>query len=190
MKKILLILLIGVFASSCSEDCKKEYNVYKKIPSRDAKTLIISEDTCIDGDVNFDEIVRINGNTTLTILGDVVFESTVIFTGEGTIKTEGSFIASGNVFFIGQGNIVSGAGLVITQHAVDQNDYDIAGYLTYCNFISVGTFDDGLMAIQDCNVEIECETLSVTDISGYQYLGTQTLDCDISQDGYKFISKD
>jgi len=192
MKKILGLLIITLIFS-CTDDCTSKFNVYQKIESRTTDdTIIINEDTCIDGDVNFDGIVRVNGDYILTILGDAVFESSLHFVGNGSVNSSGTIIISNNTFFLGGGNIKADKGLVISGHAVDQRsdeNSDIGGQVKYCNFYSIGIKDAGIVVTQDCDNITNCETLSTPSISGYRYLGTRELSCDQNseEDDYLFV---
>jgi len=157
MKKLILVLVCMVLYTSCNDECTDTATIQYLTAKTPAQTsIIVSEDTCIDGDLSAD-FITINGNKTLTVLGDISSDYTVRFNGDGKISATGSIILSGDVFFLGGGTIEADMGLVITGHA-KENGY--GGTIKYCNFESIGTLDEQLTLIQDCVNPVSCTTLS------------------------------
>jgi hypothetical protein len=157
MKKLILLLVCVVLYTSCADPCTDTATVqYLSSKTPTQTSIIIVEDTCIEGDLSAD-FITINGNKTLTVLGDITSDYTVRFNGDGKISATGSIILGGNVFFLGGGTIEADMGLVITGHA-KENGY--GGTIKYCNFQSIGTLDEELTLIQDCDNPVSCTTLS------------------------------
>jgi len=188
MKKILLAIVIALltaFMFSCDDDCTSTYDVYEYVGeqrSSNEGVLVVTEDMCVESlPVYFSIIIR--NDATLTVYGenaDVDIEGNLVFNDGGTLNISNSLNVDGNIFFKGD-NSLSTINVALAMVADEANaDPGVTAVINYGLFVSIPTIyrDVTINEVEDLEIE-SCQTLGVSDIEGYRYLGRLDYKCNM-----------
>lgn len=197
MKKILGLLMM-VLMLSCNDDCKRDAYVFQKIePTREQQVIIFSEDTCLDGDQNFSDSVRIADGVVVTVNGDVFIQgSSLLMIGNSKLNVTGNIDFVNTIFFVSAGGgIIDVDGSIFVSNDSNANS-GATGTIYYCTNMFNQITSGNVTIIQDCALieNPECTTLSIPSVKGYRYLGIREVNCDQIKseenqegDDYKFL---
>lgn len=150
-----LLITVTIFTSCSKEQCTETVAVQYLSTKTTNETLVLFEDTCIEGDLTF-FAVRLNGYTLTHTNGDLNIQNWLRVEG-GTLKSEGNIYIGSNLYFYDtDGLIDSDKSIFVAQHTLGTS-----GAVNYCNIFISPQLDEDISAIKDCTpIEVDCNTLN------------------------------
>ena len=158
-------LVIVIITMSCSEDpCTETAGIQYIEADRSVSTdaYIIHEDTCIDGDIWFENLTPmvVRAGVTLTVMGEI--EIGTITMHEGSVVRSSGFIkVIGDVYMTGYATIENDFGWLVTGKVEDVSGTNAGGEIIWCNKNQVSDgISESITITEDCENLVECHSLS------------------------------